>query len=126
MYNSMKPSFKESAVFALSAAKNFDWMNYEWLQCNRPFLRSPTSAWKSVLLVECQMKLDGRTEELGRFRQALLEFRAKLPSVQVGSAEETSRLPFVDVEPQSDQVVPGTKSNERLKDRITMLAEVGR
>ncbi len=93
MYNSMKPAFKETAVFALGAAGNYDWMTYDWLQCNRPFLASPTNAWKSVLMVECQMKIDERRRELARFRDALQEFAATLPQ---------PKLPIPSVhEPQS-------------------------
>jgi hypoxanthine-guanine phosphoribosyltransferase len=79
MYNSMKPSIKEGAVFALGAARNYDWISYDWLQCNRPFLGSRTNSWKSVLMVVCQMKLEGMTEDLARIRDALGRFATKLP-----------------------------------------------
>ena len=77
MFNSMKPSFKESAAFALAAAQNYDWMTIDWLKCNRPFLAAECDAWKSILMVECNMKLTNRTRELTRFREAALEYREK-------------------------------------------------
>jgi hypothetical protein len=75
MFNSMAPSFKESAALALSAAMNYDWMTYDWLKCNRRFLTSETNAWKSIVLVECQMKLTNRVAELNCFREAAIRFR---------------------------------------------------
>ena len=57
MYNSMKPHFKESAALALAAVQNYDWMTLDWLKRNRAFLGCAGNAWKSVVIVECQMKL---------------------------------------------------------------------
>jgi len=82
MYNSVKPSLKESAIFALGAARNYEWMTYEWLQCNRPLLGSRTNAWKAVLMLECLMKLEGMTDDLSRFRDALNQFAEKLPPIR--------------------------------------------
>src|SRR6202011_3169198 len=69
MYNSVPAPLKESAVFGLAAAENYEWMNLQWLKCNRQFLNT-TQAWKSVLLVECQMRLNGLTSHLTEFRDA--------------------------------------------------------
>ena len=66
MFNSMKPHFKESAALALASVQNFDWMNLDWLRRNGPFLGSGGNTWKSILLVECQMKLTDHTKELSR------------------------------------------------------------
>lgn len=78
MYNSMTPSFKATAAFALAAANNYDWMNSDWLRCNQPFLASRTNAWKSVLVVECQMKMTNRDTELASFRADAIAFREEL------------------------------------------------
>lgn len=77
LYNSVPAPLKESAVFGLAAAENYDWMDSPWLKCNQRFL-STTQAWKSVLLVECQMKLLGRESELTKFRNAAIDFRKEV------------------------------------------------
>ena len=64
MYNSVPSSLKESAVFGLAAADNFDWMDLNWLKKNDRFLATRTQAWKAVVLVECQMKMNGVTAPL--------------------------------------------------------------
>lgn len=130
MYNSMKPSFKESAVFALGAAENFEWMNYEWLQCNRPFLASPTHAWKSVLMIECQMRLEERTRELSRFRDALDQFSETLPRTKPerpGLRASQRGLDFGDACAQSQVVMTeGAEidGNQRLAERVKLFVEV--
>jgi hypothetical protein len=77
MFNSVPAPLKESAVFGLAAAENYEWMNLKWLKCNRHFLGT-AQAWKSVLLIECQMKLDGPKSQLSDFRDAATEFRESL------------------------------------------------
>jgi hypothetical protein len=130
MYNSMKPSFKESAVFALAAARNYDWMTYEWLQCNRPFLGSPTNSWKSVLMIECKMKLDDRVTELAIFRDALKTFGANLPECRtpVSQLHELQQpLPFDSHRDRRDTVRGTSSANEadqRLKERLNVMLDV--
>ena len=75
MFNSMRPSLKESAAFALASARNYEWMTPEWLRLNRQFISSAGHWWKSIVLVECEMKISGHSKELHRFRDATLEFR---------------------------------------------------
>ncbi len=75
MFNSVKPSLKESAAFALASARNYEWMTMDWLKLNRPFLTSTGQAWKSIVMVECEMKLSGRQKELNEFRNVTLEYK---------------------------------------------------
>lgn len=128
MYNSMAPSFKESAVFALGAAGNYEWMTYDWLQCNRPFLSSPTQAWKSVLLLECEMKMDEQTSELGRFRDALERFARTLPEPKYGRVSTVAAqhrfefgLEMDSSSSKAERVEIG--ENERLSERVQLLQE---
>jgi hypothetical protein len=93
MFNSVKASLKESAAFALAAARNYEWMNLDWLKLNRPFIASAGQAWKSIVMVECEMKLSGRERELTRFRDATLEFREQEVSrINVHSHSSTQLL----------------------------------
>lgn len=88
MYNSVPPSVKESAVFALAAAENYDWMNLTWLKHNRRFLGARANAWKAVLVVECQMRLNGLNSQLTEFREAAMEYRK---SLECGDVEPSHR-----------------------------------
>lgn len=128
MYNSMSPSFKESAVFALGAAGNYEWMTYDWLQCNRPFLSSPTQAWKSVLMVECQMKIEEQTSELCRFRDALERFSTSLPKpkpIRVSPMAAQRRFEFglkMDSSPTTTERLEINEC-ERLTERVRLLQQ---
>jgi len=75
MFNSVNASLKESAAFALASARNYEWMTLDWLKLNRPFIATAGQAWKSIVMVECEMKLSGRHRKLAEFRDATLEFR---------------------------------------------------
>ncbi len=78
MHNSMRPSFKENAAYALAAANNFEWMTLDWLLVNRPFLTSPTECWKSIVMIECEMKMQNMRSQLSHFRDSIVEYR-KMP-----------------------------------------------
>lgn len=78
MYNSMNPSFKEVAAFGLATANNYEWMEKDWLTCNRAFLSSPTQAWKAVPVIQCEMLLKGRSKEAEDFRASIEQFRRSL------------------------------------------------
>ena len=127
MYNSMKPSFKEGAIFGLAAAQNYDWMTYEWLQCNRRFLESSAECWKSVLMVECQLKLDRREAELSRFSAALEKFAAHVAPSSCGrrSQQKQKRLAYADnSEPRRRKKAPSSKRERRLSERIGLMLDV--
>ena len=78
MYNSMSPSFKESAAFGLAAAGNYEWMELDWLKCNRALLSSVSNSWKSIPMIECNMKMTDREHELACFRNAAIEYRNRV------------------------------------------------
>ena len=123
VFNSMTPSFKESAVFALAAARKFEWMNLDWLRCNRSFFTAKSECWKSVAVVECQMKLEERKSELARFRDALATYR-KL-SVGGGNVKipcEQSQIKLFDE--YEATVSTANASSARLMERIDALIEV--
>jgi hypothetical protein len=112
MYNSVPAPLKESAVFGLAAAENYDWMNLQWLKCNRRFLCTKQS-WKSVLLVGCQMKLSGRMSPLREFKSAALKYRNQLEREKSGSDSEFmtqqslfagDEFDYVSKHPQSQQM----------------------
>jgi len=130
MYNSMRPSIKESAVFALGAARNYDWMTYEWLQCNRAFFGSQSHCWKSVLMIECEMKLNERNDELSRFRDALKKFAAKLVEHRPWGAVVRCAQPVLSFHEESEshgseneKPLP-KQGHQRLRERINVLMEV--
>lgn len=129
MFNSMKPSFKESAAFALAAAQNYDWMTIDWLKCNRPFLAAECDAWKSILMVECNMKLTNRTRELTRFREAAVEYREKCIPEQEPEDRRSHfqmTLPGVgDLDKYSVEDESRTAaSRNRLRERLGLVIEV--
>ena len=78
MHNSMQPSFKENAAYALAAANNFDWMTLDWLKVNRPFLTSGAECWKSIVMIECEMKMQNKTSHLSQFRDSVIEYKKML------------------------------------------------
>lgn len=112
MYNSVKASLKESAVFALASARNYEWMSLDWLRCNRPFLTSESNAWKSIVMVECEMKMSRRQQELSQFREAAIEFRDKEASSMPHQSrpEEQLVLPVRDMDSR-----PESTSGERTR-----------
>jgi hypothetical protein len=131
MYNSMNPSFKEGAAFALAAAQNYEWMNYEWLQCNRAFLSADSQSWKSVLMVQCQLKLEERSNELNRFHRALARFSNGLPEVQ--KAQQKGREPQVQLSLFGETTnqesgrpipLPGNEKEVRLSGRVNVMMQV--
>jgi len=129
MFNSMKPSIKESAIFALGAARNYDWICYDWLQCNRAFLGSKAESWKAVLMMICKMKLDGMSEELDRVRDAFGQFAAQLPRTPspVGDHQEQKLFDdtLEDADRDTDNDRPATrKRQDRLTERVRMLMDV--
>lgn len=105
MFNSVKPSLKESAAFALAAARNYEWMTLDWLKLNRPFIASSGDAWKSIVMVECEMKLSGRRRELMCFRDATLEFRE----------EECARM-RADRSNDNQLILPNMAADEGMKE----------
>jgi hypothetical protein len=129
MFNSMKPSIKESAIFALGAARNYDWICYDWLQCNRPFLGSKTNSWKAVLMTVCKMKLDGMSEELGRVRDAFEQFAAQLPRTPSPIADHRVQNLFDDSLEDTDRDThkykpAKRKRQDRLTERVRLLVDV--
>jgi hypothetical protein len=103
-------------------------MTYDWLQCNRPFLSSPTQAWKSVLLLQCQMKMEEQTSDLGRFRDALERFARTLPEPKRGRASAVAAQHLFEFGLEMD---PSTRKAEcvefgeieRLSERVQLLQE---
>lgn len=112
MFNSVKPSLKESAAFALAAARNYEWMNLEWLKLNRPFIASTREAWKSIVMVECEMKLSGRTRELTKFRDATLEFREQEVSRKRIGKDKCTQLLLPDESDDATMVVGSSPSSD--------------
>lgn len=112
MFNSMKPQMKETAAIALAAADRFDWMTGDWLKVNEPFLSSPTSAWKCVVLIEQLMANKGRLKELKVFRDSVceyIEFRKVLEAKR--QPLYTQRKLFPGLEDSEDK---GPAATERL------------
>lgn len=130
MYNSVPAPLKESAVFGLAAAENYDWMDSQWLKCNYRFLNT-SQAWKSVLLVECQMKLRGRERELTQFRDAAIDFRKAILENEVKPVvyDSYQYVLFSDCELQDDCLSqPPTASSEskRVVQNLDAIIEVAR
>ena len=128
MYNSVPAPLKESAVFGLAAAENFEWMNLQWLKCNKNFLNT-SQAWKSVVLVECQMRLNGLMSQLGKFRDAATEFRESLKKddVEPISCDTFQQSLFADCGARGECRVerPGqTNEHLRLMQRLATFVEV--
>jgi hypothetical protein len=122
MFNSLRPRFKESAAIALSAARNYEWLNMDWLKCNEPFLQDPSDAWKSIVLIECQMKLSGYKDELQRFRDTTSEYREiyAAKTVQVASSQRTQLSLFSERSESSDGPISHAHNSEQLAGRIRM------
>ncbi len=132
MFNSMKPRLKESAALALASVQNYDWMTLDWLKLNREFLGAPSNAWKSIVVVQCQMKLAGQCEGLSRFNDAVVEFRHNCGDKARFQAVPPSQLMFSDrddwVNPKESRLKMGATSAasaNRLRERLDVLAEVG-
>jgi hypothetical protein len=131
MFNSMKPHFKESAALALASVQNYDWMTLDWFRRNRPFLASAGNTWKSILLVECQMKLTDHTKELSRFRDAAIEFRGKhLSSKATNRQAVQSQLLLTGVDhgiwvgnPAIGDGSHTSSAEDRLRERVDFLVE---
>jgi len=125
MYNSMSPSFKESAAFGLAAAQNYHWMELEWLKCNRPFLASRGNAWKSIPLIECKMKLTNHTSELAKFRRAAIEFRDEY--LQKGSDQGERQLLLLEPEesgsPKNASQSGKAAIESRVRERLEVMIE---
>jgi hypothetical protein len=122
LYNSMKPSFKESAVFALAAAGNYGWMNLDWLKCNRMFLGSKNECWKSIAVVQCQMKLENRDAELTKFRDALLTYRQLSGTVaKLKHRHEQDQIRLFD---EDTQITQSADTGHRILSRIDALIAV--
>jgi adenine/guanine phosphoribosyltransferase-like PRPP-binding protein len=121
MFNSAKAGLKESAAFALAAARNYEWMTLDWLKLNRPFIASASHAWKSIVMVECEMKMSGRHRELNRFRDASIELREQVASCKSAHARNSTQLPLPNMEPSAaairyDRAIDST--NELLIERL--------
>lgn len=121
MYNSMSPSFKESAALGLAAAGNYDWMELEWLKCNRSFLASRGNSWKSIPLIECEMRLTNHTSELARFRKAAMEFRGSFIEKRSEHGESQQLLLESDVRPQDSSKTRKGNVESRVRERLDVI-----
>jgi hypothetical protein len=99
MFNSAKAGLKESAAFALAAARNYEWMTLDWLKLNQRFIASASHAWKSIVMVECEMKMSGRHRELSRFRDASIALREQVASCKSAQTRNSTQLPLPNMEP---------------------------
>lgn len=118
MFNSVKPSLKESAAFALALARNYEWMTLDWLRCNRAFLSSTCNSWKSIVVVECEMKLADRLTELARFGEAARQFRDQhlRRDKEAVPTDEQLTLPHINVERQ-----PAKRKNDAAERHFLLL-----
>ncbi len=129
MFKPVKPCFKENAGIALAAAGNFDWMTSDWLKCNRPFLASQSGSWRSIVMIAIQMRLDGYSKELKRFRDAAVEYRGRhLSKTGDGEQIEESQMMLFDGSEVSSHRAGGRPrqtpgAEKRLRERLELFIE---
>jgi hypothetical protein len=124
MYNSMNPTFKESAAFGLAAAENYEWMELEWLKCNRKFFSSRSNAWKCVPIIECEMKMKGHTSKLATFRAAAIEYYEHAFGRYSEPTTSAAQLTLLETEEREPVTDSETRKRDAIKSRLRQRLDV--